>query len=418
MKNLLVVTYYWLPDGGTGTYRVGKFVKYLLRNNWKITVLTACQDSTPEYFLHPNLKVHSTPGNPKKLGRSNKVNPSIFYAAEENWRARLKVWVRLNLVVPDAKILWYFKALKLGLKLARQEKFTALFSTSPPPSTAWIARAIAKKTGLPWTCDFRDPWTEIYYYETFPQGFLARKLNKWMEAEVLKTAKALVCVNKGFFPAHEQKGLNFHYISNGYDPEDFKALSNDPSTRNDKFTIRYVGSFKMNQLSQGFKDLIQSIPESKRATIRFDFVGTVDPLVQAELNRIVPNELECNYLGMKEHREAVQLMQSADLLLLLIGEAQRSKLVFSTKLFEYLKSGNQCLAFGHEGGAAQQIIQKAKGGYLSAHKEHIGALEFLETQLELWQNEDASRQPDMDALQEYSFENLTLRLQKVIENNG
>lgn len=421
-KRLLVISYYWLPDEGTGSYRISKFVKYLLRKGWKITLLTASMDSENRYELPDGLELIRI-GKQKASAGSKKVNPSIFYAKDQNWKARLKVWLRLNVIIPDAKILWYPSALKAAKKLITEgNSFDVLLSTSPPPSTAIIAKAVAKKFNLPWVADFRDPWTEIYYYEDFPQGWLAKRLNKRMEESVLRKAKAVISVNSGFFPEHETWLKHQHIISNGFDAEDFLPSEGEGPGKlgvhgnEDKFTVAYLGSFKMNQLAAGFLDFLQLIPVKSQAKLRFNFIGNVDVLVQEQILAIKPSGLEINFKGLIPHKEAVATMQQSDLLLLLIGKAHRSKLVFSTKLFEYLMSGKPTLAFGHLGGAADQVIQSSKGGYLSAHKESEGALEYLAQCLKLWESGRAMSPADADALKAYDFESLSERLEQILKD--
>ncbi len=412
-KKLLVVSYYWLPEEGTGSYRISKFVKYLLLRGWEITVLTASQDPEGRYQPPEGLRVKRV-GRSKSSAGSKKVNPSIFYAKDQNWKARLKVWARLNLIIPDAKIFWYPKAVKAGLKLAKKEKFSVLLSTAPPPSTALVAKKLAYELNLPWVADFRDPWTEIYYYEDFPQGALARRINKNLEYGVLRKADALVCVNQGFFPEHEA-WLNHQYIiSNGFDKDDFTQQHPEENAVDGKFSIAYLGSFKMNQLAPGFVEFLRSIPEEWQPRIRFEFIGNIDVLVREQLEENAPKALELQFPGMLPHREAVRKMQQSDLLLLLIGQAERSKLVYSTKLFEYLMSGKPTLAFGHAGGAAQQVIETSKGGYLALHREHQGALDYLAMLLKAWQSGQNVAGANQEALDRFDFKYLSERLEKIL----
>ena len=43
---VLVISYYWYPFAGVGTYRVSRFVKYLQRLGWEVVVLTAKKASS------------------------------------------------------------------------------------------------------------------------------------------------------------------------------------------------------------------------------------------------------------------------------------------------------------------------------------------------------------------------------------
>lgn len=46
-KRLLLVTYPFPPVGGAGVQRVTKFVKYLPRHGWEVSVLTVANPSVP-----------------------------------------------------------------------------------------------------------------------------------------------------------------------------------------------------------------------------------------------------------------------------------------------------------------------------------------------------------------------------------
>ena len=40
-KRVLIITYYWFPQSGTGVYRISKLIKYLKRAGWEPVILTA-----------------------------------------------------------------------------------------------------------------------------------------------------------------------------------------------------------------------------------------------------------------------------------------------------------------------------------------------------------------------------------------
>ncbi|WP_421754470.1 hypothetical protein [Croceimicrobium sp.] len=411
-KRLLIVSYYWLPDEGTGSFRISKFVKYLLQSGWEITVLTASRSRGEDQQV-PGLKVVRTDKSILQ-GESFKVNPSIFYAAKSNWRARIKVWLRLNLIIPDAKIFWYPKAVSIGKKLLKDTCYCAVLSTAPPPTSSLVANAIARSGNLPLISDFRDPWTNIYYYEDFPLGRLARYFNNRLERSVLKASSDIICVNKGFFPGFEEGNAKLHYISNGFDPDDFGKLKSDVSRRNKKFTVSYFGSLKMNQVSPGFLSFIERIPEDQRSSLRFLFYGNVDQIARESVLKMVPENLEMVFKGTVPHDIAVQEMQKSDLLLLLVGMADRSKLVYSTKLFEYLNSTVPCLAFGHEDGAAAQVIKETNAGLLSSHQQYLPALQFLEECLADWRAGVEVKGAAVEALDRFNFKKLSTQLENVI----
>ena len=92
--------------------------KYLSKRGWDVVILTAKKASSgieqkPEDPVLENLKVYRSgiiePTGLLNRKKGNKVttsNPSLFYQKDKSWISRLAVWVRLNLMIPDAKFTW------------------------------------------------------------------------------------------------------------------------------------------------------------------------------------------------------------------------------------------------------------------------------------------------------------------------
>lgn len=418
---LLVISYYWHPDEGTGVYRIGKLVKYLQKEGWQITVLTATQgtekseDATPRVVRVRGFKLSSLWFSQKSPSGEAAFNPSVFYQPQKSLKQRLLIWARLNLLVPDAKLGWYRAALKTALQLHREMPFDRLLSTSPPPTVNLIARSFQRRTGVPWTADFRDPWTQIYYYESFPQGWLAGRINRWLEARCVKAAQKVVCVSNNFFPfALPRKVLRL--LPNGYDPDDFAAgLAAKP--REDRFVIRYLGTLKMNQFAPGLLEALSRLGDNFPALIRFEGIGRIDPQY-AEALRSCSAHIEWSFPGLLPHQEAVQKMRSAHLLLLIIGKAERSKNIFSTKLFEYLNSGRPVLGIGHPEGAASQLIRRSEAGLAATHTDSNSIYTFLALCLRKWQAGEPLPQAQTDAIEKYNFVHLSAEMDQILKDAG
>ena len=99
----------------------------------------------------------------------------------------------------------------LGKKIIEKEKPDLIFSTSPPPTTSLVAKKLSTWSKLPWVADFRDPWTNVYYYDDSPQGKLATRINRSMEKNILSAASAITVVNHGFFPDLDHRNVTKIY---------------------------------------------------------------------------------------------------------------------------------------------------------------------------------------------------------------
>ena len=95
-------------------------------------------------------------------------------------------------------------AVKKGKKVIKQEKPDIILSTSPPPTAQLAAKKLAKWSNLKWVADFRDPWTNIFYYELLKFNPISKKINHNLEKKVLNAADKIITVSNNFFPGVNQ----------------------------------------------------------------------------------------------------------------------------------------------------------------------------------------------------------------------
>ena len=427
-KKILIISYYWYPFAGVGAYRISRFVKYLLRNDWEVVILTTKKSASgiiqeADHPIFEKCKVYRSniiepvgllsSGHKKKEKTSN---PSIFYRKNTSWISKLAVWARLNLMVPDAKFTWKWFAVPLGKKIIRQENPDIILSTSPPPTTNLVAKKLADWSKLPWVADFRDPWTNIYYYDDNPQSKRAKKKNRKLEAAVLDKADHITVVNNGFFPENNIQD-KVTRITNGFDP-DHIIDNTEQIVANSKFTIRYFGSMKINQkpdsLIHALKKIEESNPEIAN-NIAFEFYGNIDPDIQIQLKK-TSSKIKFSFSNYISHEEMINLAVQSDLLLLTIGKSKNSKFALSTKVFEYMISRKPVLGIGPIDGAASDLVQKTNIGEFFDHNDDEGVYRFIQRVYDASQNGEILFEQDQDEVEKYSFNNLSARLTEILED--
>jgi len=427
-KKVLVITYYWLPHSGTGSYRISKFVKYLIRAGWEPIILTPARSSSPfeekqiEEVFH-NIKVYRTKIleptfmlQKKTRSDSGFANAAFFLSKNQPLKQKFIRWVRINLFIPDAKILWKPFAVRKGKEVIKKEKPALIFSTAPPPSTQLVAKKLASWSKLKWIADFRDPWTNIYYYELLNTNPLSKKINRQLEEKVLQQADRIVTVSNGFFSAPEAQKKNIR-IENGYDPDDLSPVSS-VETKNDQYTIRYIGTLKTNQFFKNFLLILKELGkyEEYSKNIRFELTGFVDPDIKQFIRQESIN-IDIIFQKYLPHKEAVQKMATADLLILAIGSGQQSKNVISTKIFEYLLAQKPILAFGHTDGAANAILKETKAGEMFSYEEYEPVKRYLLEHYDNWKNGIDAYQGNTRLAEKYNFKNLTAKLIDTFEHS-
>ena len=393
-KKVLVVTYYWLPHSGTGTYRVSKLVKYLIRAGWEPVILTPSKSASSHQEknleqIYRDVKVYQTKileptflFTRKKNAGSSFTNASFFLSKNQTLKQKIIRWIRINLFIPDAKILWKPFAVRTGKEVIEKEKPDLIFSTAPPPSTHLIAKKLSQWSNLKWIADFRDPWTNIFYLEFLRINPISKKINQFLEKQVLRAASKVTTVSDGFFSDSISHHKNIR-IENGFDPDDLDNLPVS-QVKNNKFTIRYIGSLKTNQFFKNFLLILKELGENKefKDTIRLELTGFIDPSIR-EFIESEEIKLEIITEGYIPHDQAVRKMAEADLLILAIGKGQLSKNVISTKIFEYLLAQRPILAFGHTDGTANRILKETRAGKMFTYDEYEPVKGYL---LELYHN--------------------------------
>ena len=86
-----------------------------------------------------------------------------------------------------------------------------------------------------WVTDFRDPWTDRFYYYENPRNSFISFFDKCLEKKVLKECDYLVTVSDGFFSLLNNNcniANKAEIIYNGYDIDDFKDYKKNKVSNN------------------------------------------------------------------------------------------------------------------------------------------------------------------------------------------
>lgn len=377
MKKALIITYYWPPSGGSGVQRWLKFVKYLREFGIEPIVLTV----DPAFATFPNhdyslleeipqgIEIHTTQAaSPFELYKKirKKDAPQSGFSGEKKvgLTDKLMRFIRGNFFIPDARIGWNKFALEKARTIIRENDIDCIVTTSPPHSTQLIGLELKKEFKLRWIADLRDPWTEIYYnQELFRTPFAKRKDYKFEQA-CLKNADKIVVVSqdiKRHFGANRSEILSkIEVIPNGFDESDFKKKStlenvaqNCNSGRN---IISYVGNLGEQYPVGGFLEAFAEIVK-KDKNWKLQFVGNCHGGVKQIIEQLKISE-NVVFIPYVSHKEAIDYMLNATILLLIIPEIENNKGILTGKLFEYIATGNPILNIGPKDGDAAAILKE------------------------------------------------------------
>ena len=377
MKRVLIITYYWPPNGGAGVQRWLKMAKYLPQQGWQPVVYTP---ENPEIITPDEGLVKEVPAEAEIIKRPIS-EPYSFYkrltgrkadekvhlgflneGKKKSWREDLAVWIRGNAFIPDARVWWVKPSVKFLTGYLRDHPVDAIVSTGPPHSMHLIALGLKKKfPKVRWIADWRDPWTNIDFYHQLKLTAWADRKHHRLERDVIANADVNVAV--GWTMAEELKALGAkrtEVITNGYDPDD---VPSPPVALDDAYSLVHVGNMTA---TRDIPQLWPMLAELCRAyddfgsKFKLRFIGPVDHGVLASIER-AGLSAKVERIGSVDHVQAMCEMQRARVLLLSVNDTANAKGVLTSKVFEYLAVGRPILAFGPKDGDIARVLG---GGHL------------------------------------------------------
>jgi hypothetical protein len=360
--------------------------KYLPEFGWEAIILTAALPSRPD----PQFEVEETPRRDSLVlswgKRLFKLDPEQSLMAQI---ALLKKKLRIRserspldvlltaigevTAYPDPQKWWRAYAVQAGEDILRQQNIKAMISISPPATSHIIAGTLKEKFNIPWVADFRDLWTQNYYY---PYSPLRRMRERKLEVKTISAANVLVTVSKpaadDLSSLHRQKPI--HSIPNGFDP----AEANTTLVKlTDKFTITYTGNLYPGKQSPEplFAALYDLISEGSTDAndIGVRFYGPQAGWIDKQAERYGLTDIVKQF-GMVPREIALNKQRESQLLLLLKWNDSKQKGAYSAKIFEYLAARRPVLAVGGFPDVVDQLLDNTKAGVSRRTKEDTKAL--------------------------------------------
>jgi galactitol-specific phosphotransferase system IIB component len=419
-NKVLIITYYWPPAGGPGVQRWLKFVKYL-----------------PDFGFQPIVYIPENPSYPiidEKLlsevssqaiiirnkivepyqwasflskNKTKKISSGIIpNKKKQTILDQLLLWIRGNVFIPDARVLWVKPSVKYLEKYLSENGITTIITSGPPHSLHLIGLELKKKLNVKWVADFRDPWTTIGYHKEMKLSEYAANKHKQLEFKVLNTAD-LILVTSPSTRAEFKKITSkpIEVITNGYDEE---KIGNQIVDK--KFSLAHIGSFLSERnpriLWESISELIRENPLFA-SHFQLKLIGAVS---QEVLDAIALFQLQ-NYvvnLGYISHDEAIAHQKKSQVLLLIEINSEDTKSIIPGKLFEYMVSERPIIGIGPKGSDFAEIITDTNTGIFVDYSEKDKLKSYIANYFSLFL--EGNLKSSAVGLQKYSRKNLTEKL--------
>lgn len=372
---ILLISYYFPPAGGAAVQRWLRLINYLVQRGVEVGVI--CSKGGDYPFIDESLmgKIPKTvrvircraPRMSSIWKRVSGKDAELPYGdlalPKRILSSRLLVLLRLNLIIPDLRVVWNPSAYRTALAELRRIHYDSIITTGPPHSTHLIGLALKRRTGIRWFTDFRDPWLGIHYLKLNPPWALSRYIHKRLEKLVLTNSRVNFIISEAI--AEELPPARKIVLYNGFDPHDFAGLVHHQAPI---LRLKYVGQLTAGQDLGWIVDFANLLQRETEISLIGTKLSQADRAAAAGQFRL---------LDFVPHDQALQEMVDSDLLLLLVNEYEGNQGMLTTKLFEYLASRSPVLCIGPKDGAAAKVIMDTQSGQCFAKDEIRAAAEWV-----------------------------------------
>ena len=372
MKQLLV-SYWFPPSNAIGAVRVGKFAAFMRAAGHDVRVLcgpeipplTLPLEIPPEHVLRPPRANRNEAASPPP--RST-VGHTLRRLLPLRVESALRDHYRALRAIPDTRIGWLAPATDAGRAALRSWRPDLILASAPPFTGLFVARRLARESGVPWIAELRDPWADDPYSD---DPAWRQRLDRLLERRTLRTASGLVAVSPSV-----TRDLAARYavpvttVLNGYSPEDLVVPP--PRAPSETLTIVYTGSIyaRFRDPSPLFAALARLGALRERIDVRFYGPDETQIRPLAERYHVADR---VSVRPAVSYRESLQLQAAADILLLLQHDHPSHAGNIPAKLFEYLGALRPILLLGYAGGIVADMIRTRDAGIVATDPDQIAA---------------------------------------------
>lgn len=397
MKKVLIITYYWPPSGGPGVQRVYKLCKFLPEFGWEPVVLTVTNGEFPCYddtlsIVNNNIITYRSNSISfynlfKKItGKTSIPTYQLSKQKNESLFVKLSRWIRYNLIIPDGRVGWYPFAIKRAYKIVKDNDIGLIFTSGPPHSVHLIAKRISRKSLIPWVADFRDPWSDRFYYEENRRMRLTQLIDKYLERSVLFSATRIITVSPGFGYLLSHK-IEFtdkvNIVYNGYDESDFDSVVKISIVTDNTIIIGHMGSLSKSQCPTAlFRALKVLSKKGQRFKYQLNLIGNTHPDILNDLSNYDLTQISIHY-GYLPHVKALKIMSKSTFLFLVIPKSSKNSGIIPGKIFEYIRLKIPIILIGPPDSDAARIVRETQSGFSFEYEDVNGLMKILSSPIKV-----------------------------------
>jgi glycosyltransferase involved in cell wall biosynthesis len=264
--------------------------------------------------------------------------------------------------IPDKGIFFVNRYVNEASKLIVENNVNTVIVSSPPHSTQLIGLNLKRKFGnkIKLIVDYRDSWNTTAIFQK--RHWLAKKISLKKEKEVLRIADKFTYISR---PMLEKINSTFMDISNksllimnGFDLKMNNEVTVTVPT-NKELTIGYFGGISDHPKSFRNPTRFFNVVSKLSDNINLVFYGST--VLNMKWKECLGDKLKIN--ETIAHTEALELMKTMDLLLVVHSESMGGEEVLTGKIFDYFLAQRPVLVVGPKNMEAARLVRENQLGY-------------------------------------------------------
>jgi glycosyltransferase involved in cell wall biosynthesis len=393
---VVLVAYHYPPDPAVGSLRARNVALAMNEAGYDVHVVSTALPDVPADTRDGPIRVLRVANTrtlrdvlaaAKRLGGWRPWRKRAPQSHDEQsptgaWKRPEKVstirrWIGALTWLPDDRQGFIVPATRAAGNLLGPSGNDILYTTAPPFSDFIVGLLLRTRRRCRWILDFRDPWTDPKK-PWFVRAWLTDVIEEWAERRSLMLSDGVVTVTNAFAEVLKRRfgdriTPKLILVRNGIP----QFISGNGSADRGVLRIVYAGTFYFGRDPKPFLRALAAArrrPEAAGRRLDVRLVGDCrhfngEPIAP-EIQRLGLSDV-VTFIDWLPRAESVELMRSADVLLLL---AQRQPLSVPQKLYEYLGMGKPILAIVDDHGESAQLLREI-GGHLVVGQDDDAALE-------------------------------------------
>ena len=260
---------------------------------------------------------------------------------------------------------WSWRAAGAAVRAGREYGAALVLVSGPPHSTLLAGAWAARRLGIPFVADMRDPWSDALAV-SHPERRVELRLLRALESWAMRRAAAVTSTSAKTAALLVERdptlALRVHVIRNGFDDEIAPALAHTGG----RLSILYAGALYAHRTPYPLLEALERLLARRsvdpgRVQLTFIIGDQAGASSEQSLNRWMQGKSCLAVVRILPRQNAASVAQEVARATVLVNLAQHQHLHVPAKTFEQLASGREILLIGEADCETAQVTAGIRG---------------------------------------------------------